>query len=143
VRRWFEYTHNNKAWQSYQVSVQRRQAFNTLLRDTRQQLADLYRQPLDPSTMEQRKRSIFVTLKANYVKLKQGWQNDDRYDHWMAQDLNNAHLALVGTYYDQVPGFQAMLNQANGNIAVFYELVEALSAKPVTVGGTRVSGIVR
>jgi predicted aminopeptidase len=109
--------------------VQRRQALNTLLRDTRQQLADLYRQPVDPPTMEQRKRSIFITFKANYVKLKQSWQNDDRYDHWMAQDLNNAHLALVGAYYDQVPGFQAMLDQSNGNLARFYEQVAVLSQK--------------
>jgi len=143
VRRWFEYTHNNEAWQTYQVSVQRRLAFNALLRATRQQLDNLYGQPLDSATMELRKQAIFSALKANYATLKQTWQGDDRYDSWMAQDLNNAHLALLGTYYDQVPEFQAMLNQANGNLAVFYEQVAALPAKPDTTGDNRLSGLVR
>ena len=127
VRRWYGQTGNDPAWQKYRLALQRRQEFNALLRDTRTELGRLYRQPLDAASMERRKQKIFAELKSRYERRKPGWQDGNRYDEWMAQGLNNAHLALVATYHDRVPEFQAVLKELNGNLALFYERIEAMA----------------
>lgn len=42
----------------------------------------------------------------------------------MKQNLNNAHLLLIATYYDLVPTFNAMLKEENYNLKNFYRSVE-------------------
>lgn len=129
VRRWFSYSNNHQAYQAYLLSVQRKQEFNALLRTTRDQLKVLYQLRISPEVMRERKQALFTAFKEDYEKLKSEWGGDDRYDKWVAQDLNNAHLALVATYYDLVPAFKVILAQANGEMDVFYNRVVTLSSQ--------------
>lgn len=55
------------------------------------------------------------------------WGGYAGYDHWFAEPLSNAHLALVATYYDLVPGFKALLAQQQ-TLKKFYAAVAGLAA---------------
>jgi len=126
VRRWYQQQQKPQQFKAYQHVQQYRQAFNQLLKRARDDLAILYRQPLSVEVMRQRKYQRFEQLKREYKELKTEWQGDQRYDSWMQQDLNNAHLAIVATYHDAVPGFRALLKKHHGDLSAFYQAVNAM-----------------
>ena len=77
--------------------------------------------------MRSKKQAIFRQFNVDYQELKAGWDNDKRYDAWMAQPLNNAHLALVATYHEFVPAMKAYLDKADSNLPLFYQQMEQLA----------------
>ena len=76
--------------------------------------------------MRKDKEAIFTQLKQDYQGLKKSWNNDDRYDAWMKQSLNNAYLALVATYHELVPALKAFLHEVDGDLPKFYQQMEQL-----------------
>ena len=46
---------------------------------------------------------------------------------WFDRELNNAHLASVGAYDRWVPAFEAMLEDAKGDIDSFYDAASGLA----------------
>jgi predicted aminopeptidase len=46
--------------------------------------------------------------------------------------LNNADLATASTYTGLVPAFQALLQQHEGNLTLFYERVKEIARLPAT-----------
>lgn len=132
VRRWFLHNGNTGAYERYLESQQRRDEFNTLLKNTRIKLQELYMQSKEAGLMRREKQTVFLQLKNDYAELKQNWDNDNRYDSWMAQSLNNAHLALVATYHELVPAFKSHLQNTGGDLQLFYIQMEQLSRLPIT-----------
>ncbi|NNF95625.1 MAG: aminopeptidase [Halobacteria archaeon] len=130
VRRWFLHNGNISASELYLESEQRRAEFNTLLKNTRTKLHELYQQSHDPASMRKEKQTVFLQLKNDYAKLKQNWDSDNRYDVWMGQSLNNAHLALAATYHELVPAFKAYLREAKADLPRFYRQMEQLARLP-------------
>lgn len=126
VRRWFSSRKDEKAYKSFLQSEKRRAEFNSLLKQTREKLKRLYSNNLKPELMRKDKEAIFSQLKQEYQLLKKSWNNDDRYDSWMKQSLNNAHLALVATYHELVPSLKAYLNKVDGDLPRFYQQMELL-----------------
>lgn len=132
VRRWFLYNGNTGKYERYLESQQRRAEFNTLLKQTRSRLQELYKQSDDPASMRKAKQRVFLQLKKDYAGLKSNWNNDNRYDIWIAQSLNNAHLALAATYHELVPAFKKYLQNTEGDLLIFYKQMDQLSRLPVT-----------
>jgi len=132
VRRWFIYNGNTSEYERYLESEQRRAEFNTLLKQTRSKLQVLYKQSDDPASMRKQKQKVFLQLKKDYAGLKHNWDNDGRYNTWMAQSLNNAHLALAATYHDLVPSFKRYLQNAEGDLQLFYKQMDQLSRLSIT-----------
>ncbi|MEW6253746.1 MAG: aminopeptidase, partial [Planctomycetota bacterium] len=58
------------------------------------------------------------------------------YDPWFEGELNNAKLAAVATYFDEVAQFRALLAEKQHDFAAFYAAVKARAAAR---GGVRVS----
>ena len=52
------------------------------------------------------------------------------YNDWIAEGLNNAHLASVATYYDCVPGFERLLSVYKGDLPAFYGAARELAKEP-------------
>ena len=48
-------------------------------------------------------------------------------ESWFEEDLNNAHLASIATYFTCVPGFQRELKAVGGDLTAFYVRVRALA----------------
>lgn len=128
VRRWFLHSGNNMAYEAYLQASQRRADFNVLLQQTRSRLKQVYSEIQDRDELRKQKKQIFEELQQKYARLKQHqWDNDNRYDNWMAQPLNNAHLALAATYHELVPAFQRQLENVKGDLPSFYKKMKQLA----------------
>ena len=127
VQRWFISRGDARAYEAYLQAEKRRGEFHGLLKQTREKLQQLYDEAYEPDLMRRKKQAIFRELKVDYQKLKNGWKNDKRYDAWMAQPLNNAHLALVATYNEYVPVMKTYLDKADSNLPLFYQQMEKLA----------------
>jgi predicted aminopeptidase len=77
--------------------------------------------------MRERKRENFEALRESYGTLRAQWGGHAPFDAWFREDINNAHLASIATYYACVPGFERELKAAGGNLPAFYRRVRALA----------------
>lgn len=131
VRRWLESRGDTRAFEAWRRRRERHRAFTGLLMETRESLSALYRRAdsMDAAAMRREKRALFDDLRERYRALSREWP-EDPYGNWMAQDLNNAHLALVSAYRGGTPAFEAMLERVNGDLERFYAEAERVAGWP-------------
>lgn len=92
----------------------------------RDDLARLYRQRLAPEAMRERKAARLGELGAEIRAIEQMAARATGFGTWVNAGLNNAYLASVATYYDQVPYFEAMLKEeCGGYLPCLYVRVQA------------------
>lgn len=127
VRRWLATRGRKQAYARYRLTLERRSQFHALLLATRQRLKQLYASDHPDAVKRARKQQHFAQLKRDYQNLKQQWAGYDAYDNWIQQPLNNAHLALIATYREQVAGFEQLLDSLDGDLTAFYAAVERLA----------------
>lgn len=126
VRRWFAQQGNGDSYVAFIEHQERDRAFKLMLIGAREQLARLYDSGASETQMQVGKQEIFAGLQRSYLEFKREWNDYDGFDEWMAQDLNNAHLALVATYHKYVPAFQRLLRDSDGDMREFYEAARAV-----------------
>src|SRR5690606_24836288 len=97
----------------------------------RDRLEALYAAEIGVEEKRAGKARLFAQLRAEYEQLRTAWGGDGRYDGWFAREINNAHIASVGTYHHHVPAFQALLARNEGDMRAFYRAVAELGALPV------------
>ncbi|VAX13260.1 PUTATIVE ZINC PROTEASE PROTEIN [hydrothermal vent metagenome] len=131
VRRWFLAQGKSAPYQAYMQEHKRDVRFKQMLLQTREKLQRLYRQKTDRSAayMREEKKRIFSELKLTYAEMKKNQPAFSVYEDWMAQDLNNAHLALVATYYEDVPALMHLLQSKQGDLRAFYRAAADLAHK--------------
>lgn len=129
ARRWFELRGEEKLRAYLQLEA-RELAFNRLLIKRRESLGELYRKPLPLEVMRSEKAKQFAQLQLDYRELMAGLGGGHEYDHWMAQPLNNAHLALNATYQEHVPAFVRLFEEYGRQFADFYRAAEKLGSLP-------------
>lgn len=130
VRRWLA-AHGDEAQRRAYAQFRRRQdAFVDLVVQSRDRLQALYDKGLSEAEKQAGKRAIQAHLRQQYQQLKQQWGGYSGYDAWFAQDLNNAQLAAVTTYRDQVPAFQRLLARVGGDMAAFYRACAEVGDMP-------------
>jgi len=127
VRRWLSELGREHDLAEHLLQQQRYLQVIALLSETREQLRILYASGLPPALMRERKREAFAALREAYGALREGWGGHAPFDAWFAQDINNAHLASIATYYACVPGFARELQAVGGNLPAFYHRVRALA----------------
>ena len=137
VRRWLRSRGRQEEYRAWRAARARDTRFRQLLLQTRARLQALYRQRLAPAHMRERKARIFADLKQRFAALKQREPAFADYAAWMAQDLNNAHLALLAAYHEYVPGFRRLLAQQGGDLRAFYRAAQALAAQPEKIRRAR------
>lgn len=126
VERWIKAHGDEKMRTGYRLHAARKQDFLALLLKTRQALETNYASRASDAQKIIRKAEIFEAMQVAYGELKQQWGGYAGYDRWFAEPLNNAHLALVATYHDLVPGFRALLQQET-DLGKFYAAVRSMS----------------
>ena len=127
VARWLKENGNAAQEQVYYTYEKRKRDFLDLLLRHRVKLEAIYASDASNDEKLKLKAAQFDALRADYQILKQSWGGYAAYDRWFAAPLSNAHLALVATYYDLVPGFEVLLRQSH-DFAVFYQKVTELGA---------------
>ena len=130
VRRWLALHGGTQDKTTFERMQEYREGFTRLIGSYREQLEALYRSRLAPGVMRERKAQLFDGLGRDYENLKAGWGGFGGYDRWFAQRPNNAQIASLAIYTQQVPAFQALLRQQGGELARFYAAVKELAALP-------------
>ncbi len=103
-------------------------AFIALIRDTSAQLEAAYASPISDAEKRAAKAALFDDLRIRYRDLKAQWGGDGAYDAWMDTDLNNAKLASLAAYHDEVEHFLGLLARCAQDFRRFYRVVDALGA---------------
>lgn len=145
VRRWLRAHGDAEALARYEQSRERNVQFVQLVQIARQKLAVLYgdeygadggfkatrrRHATPPLHLRQEKQRIFDELRRDHQQLKSVWNGYAGYDAWFDQELNNAQLNTVATYYDLVPAFVRLLEANEGELEAFYAVVKRLAKLP-------------
>jgi predicted aminopeptidase len=96
--------------------------------DGRRRLAALYASapPLPIDQRRERKHEILAATGEQVLAMERQFKLRTGYDQWIADGLNNAHLASIGTYFDCVPGFQRLLEANRGDLPAFYAAVRKM-----------------
>lgn len=141
VRRWLQSKNQPYKAAQYAQTLHRRRQFHTLLLDYRHKLDRLYHSQQSDEDKLQLKRILFSRLKQAYRQLRQQWHGYSGYDSWMSRPLNNAHLALVATYREQVSYFEQLLAGHDGDLTAFYQAVEQLADLPAEQRRQRLADI--
>lgn len=137
VRRWFQHQSEAEEWQRYLLHRDQGDRFHRFLRDTREQLAQLYQQELPEKKMRAQKKRLLALAQDRYEELKQSGKLGTGFDRWMAPGLNNARLAGIATYRDLLPAFQTLLKSCDGDLQLFYQQVRDLASQAKTARRTR------
>ncbi len=98
-----------------------------LIRDTRLALGELYASALTQTDMRLQKKIMLNELVERYRKLR----NENRvsnWDSWFEEGLNNAKLASVGSYHDEVALFANLFEKADRDFEVFYSMARIHTA---------------
>ncbi len=132
IHRWMTALNDAEGWEKFKARKARRQQFVALVLETREKLSKVYGDlNLSADMKRERKAAIITEMRSNYQKMKtEQWNGLKAYDEWFAGPLNNAQLNTVSTYYHLVPAFEKLLQQNNGDLPKFYEVVKDLSKLP-------------
>lgn len=131
VRRWLEANGNAGDYARYALALERREQFAALVLRYRDRLEGLYAADIGVAEKRAGKAQLLSALRAEYQQVRASWGDDRRYDGWFAREINNAHIASVGTYHHHVPAFQALLARHEGDMPAFYRAVAELGQLPV------------
>lgn len=127
VARWIESHGDAQMRERYRLYQQRKQDFVELLTRYRKRLIENFENDANIHDKRERKANLFVALRNEYEQMKvERWSGYTGYDRWFAEPISNAHFALISTYQDLVPAFQA-LYESSGNLSVFYRKVQSLA----------------
>lgn len=119
LQRWYQHIGKPDEFTAYMHRQQARNDVIRMLEQTRDKLHKVYADTGDVDRKRQQKRVLFAALKHEY----QVWRKQhpyDGFDNWMHQQLNNANLAMIATYSDDIPAFKHMLAASHGDLPAFY-----------------------
>jgi predicted aminopeptidase len=129
VRRWLHARGTQAQRAAWPQSQQRRDRFLELVAASRRALDETYASAATDDRKRERKQAIFADLQSRYRELRDGaWGGYAGYDRFFGQALNNAHLAAIGAYTDDVPAFDALMQRTGGDLAAFFREVRRLAA---------------
>ena len=132
LRRWLQASSSNDEWQSHLKRQHLGDEFLAILGRYRGQLAALYAGSEGDEQKRSGKQQILTSLQVELRSRREEWPNPAAIDDWLERGLNNARLASIATYHDQVPAFQALLASNNGNLPAFYAAVAELAQLPLS-----------
>ena len=113
----------------FNQSESRYEATVRLISSTRERLGDLYARSIPDRDKRQQKILLLDELRVQYDEMKKAGAVSD-WGQWFEVDLNNAKLASVGSYHDDVEFFAALFKQAHRDFTVFYQLAKEYATRP-------------
>jgi predicted aminopeptidase len=130
VKRWLEAQGRARDLAQHRLEQQRYLEIVDLLGATRDKLRAIYARQESVESLRADKRKAFAELRDAFANLRAAWGGHAPFEAWFDQDINNAHLASVATYFVCVPGFERELRAVNGDLPAFYRRVRQLAKMP-------------
>jgi len=97
---------------------------------TRSALAKLFAGQGTQDEKREGKAALLAALSAEVRSIERKAGRTTSYGSWIDAGLNNAHLALVATYHERVPQFEALLRETcGGYMACFHVQAAGLAEK--------------
>lgn len=125
VQIWLESTGRQAELQQWQRLQTARKEFNSLIGETRKDLAELYRSDSSDADKRTMKADILRGLVQSYAQLReQKWDDKNYFSGWFAEPLNNASLALYNTYEGGQCAFRNLLGRAEDKMQEFHHLAQ-------------------
>ena len=128
VEQWLTDSGSASKLKEYRRDTGRQDVTVNLIRNTRIRLAELYRSPIQETDKRRQKDLILDELMAKYFEMRKTGTVSN-WDRWFEEGLNNAKLASVGSYHDDVGLFAALFEQSNRDLAAFYESARAYAIR--------------
>jgi predicted aminopeptidase len=127
VRRWLHAQSRDADLAKHLVQQDHYAKVIDLLTATRAELRAVYASGLSPELEREKKRAAFTAMRSSFALLRAGWGGHAPFESWFDEDINNAHLASIATYFTCVPGFERELEAVGGDLTAFYARVRALA----------------
>lgn len=130
VERWLAARDEPEQARAWRKRRSDRAAVTRLLLDARAGLAALYdrKGALDEAALARRKAGILEDLRDRFRALAR--ISDPNAVRGLSEELNNAHLAMVGTYSGGKPAFERLLECLDGDLVAFYQAAERIGDWP-------------
>ena len=126
VEQWLNDSGRTATLEEFRADAARHDKTVNLLRDARLALGELYARSITQVDMRLQKKMLLDELVEDYQKLR----NENRvsnWDGWFKKGLNNAKLASVGSYHDDMDLFAGLFEKADHDFEVFYLAAQALA----------------
>ncbi|WP_416760829.1 aminopeptidase [Roseateles sp. So40a] len=125
VARWLK--DRPEALREDEVSRQRQDEVQVLLKATRARLQEVFRSTASDDEKRAGKAAAFEQLRADYDAMKcERWGGDARFDRWI-QGMTTPALAIQGSYTDLVPDFIRLYERQGADFPRFYAEVQRLA----------------
>jgi predicted aminopeptidase len=127
VRKWLRAAGDTAGLGRYETDRNRRAEFAALVSRTRDELGKVYRGSGKLDQKRAAKTAAIERLRTRYRKMRDSrWDGYDAYDAWFDTPINNAKLAAVSVYSDQVTAFLRLFDLCSGDYPQFYASVQQL-----------------
>jgi predicted aminopeptidase len=129
VRKWLRATGDAAGLRRYETDRKRRAEFLFLVSQTRDQLSHVYDNSGTPGQKRAAKTAAIEQLRTRYRQMRdRRWRGYRGYDAWFKAPINNAKLAAISVYSDQVSAFLRLFDLCSGNYPRFYASVQRIGA---------------
>jgi predicted aminopeptidase len=128
--RWLESRNDEAALARYRAALARADVFFADVKAARAELAALYASAASDEEKRQGKKRIFKAMREAQQQRKTLDPAWSAHDAWFADNLNNAGLAAVSTYFDDVERFRELFGKVGGDFSAFYAAVRLMAAQP-------------
>lgn len=123
IRRWLISKGDKAGLKNYEEILVRRRDFYSEITRTRASLEKLYASGVSEIQMRTRKASLMQDLNTRANALQKRW-GGKALEEWISQDLTNAHLLALVTYNNDIPKFEQLLKDSDGDFVRFFEKVK-------------------
>jgi predicted aminopeptidase len=129
VRKWLRAAGDAAELRRYEAGRKRGADFLALLSQTRDELREIYE---SSGTLEEKraaKTAAIERLRTRYRGMRDSrWRGYRAYDAWFDAPINNAKLAAISVYGDQVKAFLRLFNLCSGDYPRFYASIQQLGS---------------
>jgi len=127
ARRWLRARGRMKELAQYEKEMRVEREFIKLVLETREELKAIYaRTYRSRETEVLQKNNAFSRLRQRAIALDARHGGSMKIERWFKKPVNNARLATVSSYYEMLPGFEALLKQHGGDLEQFMTDIGAM-----------------
>jgi predicted aminopeptidase len=128
LRRWLRSIGDEESQRRASLSLDRLNQVQNLLVESGAILNELYARDIDDGAKRAAKKDILSGVRLAYRDMRRAWDGPPYFDHWFDERLNNARVAAVSIYDDDVPAFRALMDSEGGDLQSFYAKAAVLAA---------------
>lgn len=126
VRRWLKSKGDTEALAKYEKGIRKVDDFVQMLLDARAELDAIYTSERADDAKRAEKAVVLSRLQNNVRSTLRAAGREPEDTFWLRDEINNAHLNIIATYYLRVPEFEQVLKDCGGDIEAFYKKAEEM-----------------